>query len=79
MHDLVIRNGMIVDGTGCEPTRGDLASLYARVIKAARSKGDADEVKHLEAKVKNAEAHAETANEWSGPRNLPHSTADAPA
>ena len=25
VHDIVVRNGSIVDGTGAEPTRGDLA------------------------------------------------------
>ena len=25
VHDIVIRNGSIVDGTGTEPVRGDLA------------------------------------------------------
>ena len=25
VHDIVVRNGSIVDGTGAEPTQGDLA------------------------------------------------------
>ena len=40
-HDLVLRGGLIVDGTGAPPLRGDVAIDAGRVVEVGESVGDA--------------------------------------
>jgi N-acyl-D-aspartate/D-glutamate deacylase len=37
MHDLVIRNGLLVDGTGAPPRQADVAIDGDRIVGSARS------------------------------------------
>ena len=42
-HDIVIRGGQIVDGTGNEPTPGDLAIDDGVALRFANAAADADD------------------------------------
>ncbi|MDG2307844.1 MAG: amidohydrolase family protein [Candidatus Binatia bacterium] len=41
MHDLVIRGGQVVDGTGAEPRNGDVAIQGGRITAVGKVEGDA--------------------------------------
>jgi len=43
MYDLVIRNALLVDGTGARPVRGDLATSGSRITAIGRDLGPAKE------------------------------------
>src|SRR5713101_4451815 len=43
MHDLVIRNALLVDGLGSPPKRGDLAVSRGRIEELGRVKGSSKE------------------------------------
>ena len=41
MYDIIIRNGSLVDGTGAEPVRGDLAIRDGVIVAMGEVEGDA--------------------------------------
>ncbi len=43
MHDLVIRNALLIDGLGSPPKRGDLAVSRGRIEELGRVKGSSKE------------------------------------
>src|SRR5262245_66104407 len=43
MHDLLIRNALLVDGTGAAPVHGDLAVSKGKIAEIGRVKGSSRE------------------------------------
>ena len=47
MYDLIIKNGLIYDGTGSDPFEGDVAVLNEKIVEVGHINGDSKKSSYL--------------------------------